>query len=577
MQQQASASSRACSSANCAIDAALGYTLSMPAIPSGRAEQQANLLPKKPTTTTQKRRSSSNSSYAGADFQVLRIPESELTSWLNQEQTKGNFRFVQCGGKKRRVHSWYRKYVCHCYGQPEVKSATKKSDISSDKTGGHVCKTRRKSKKVGCPCVVYATCDESGIALVRYYPVHRGHSTARAGGIKLMSHRRMSTVDLRSVDSTARTRSCSMGSFPIPQLAPSALPMASTTATPIPGVPLAATASKPIPEPVGFGLSSCASADPRVSPELPLTLPSLPTTPSHQQLPQPMPLPVASVPASPATANLNECVTLWRSLGYMSFSESAPFSFGFVCPQALPHINSATAHGHSRPLALALERTLGSNTGGLPLYTLVIRGTHASTSFEHLGYLITADPTHGAVQRWLQFLQGSLGLRPHTFLVDPDDIAGHSAVNLVFGHSCTSLWAIGRLESCWTHALLPSLPAQSPDGMGVYGSGRSVVDVVTALLTMPATMRGFQLASSIPDPSVAVQSLLTLPPALAGTPPPLPTCPTGSQLTAEASLYLQTTSFPVVVPSQSPSHSNTKLGASALPKTDSTYRAMCNV
>ncbi|ORX64592.1 hypothetical protein DL89DRAFT_175178 [Linderina pennispora] len=105
--------------------------------------------------------------------------ESQIPAWLDKEQKVGNFRFVQCGGKKKRVRGWYCKYVCHCYGRPEIKAKDKIAVLE-----GRVAKNTRKSKKVGCPCAAYVTCDIDGTATIRYFPMHHGHELTKKSARK---------------------------------------------------------------------------------------------------------------------------------------------------------------------------------------------------------------------------------------------------------------------------------------------------------------------------------------------------------------------------------------------------------
>ncbi|KAI8322289.1 hypothetical protein GQ54DRAFT_150637 [Martensiomyces pterosporus] len=266
-------------------------------------------------------------------------------------------------------------------------------------------------------------------------------------------------------------------------------------------------------------------------------------------------------PTTPAAGGLIESVSLWKTLGYMSFNETAPFSFGFVRPQALTHIHPSV-HGHTKPLVLALERTLGTNVSGYPLYTLVIRGGQAGAAAEHLGYLITADMSHDAVQRWLAFLQRNLNLHPHTLLLDPEDIVGHAAASLVFGHSCILLWAIDRLESRWSHEALP-LIAHSASALG-YSGGRSVADVVMALLAPSA--EGYQQPSTMQIHASSSAPLLAAHDAAHS---PMSLC------------FHSTSPFLAPVPAppiaaQSPPPASAAHGDAALAKANALFHATCN-
>ncbi|KAJ1945719.1 hypothetical protein EC988_005692, partial [Linderina pennispora] len=182
--------------------------------------------------------------------------------------------------------------------------------------------------------------------------------------------------------------------------------------------------------------------------------------------------------ATQPSAGVEQWMALWKTLGHLPFVESAPFSFGFVRAQAASCLPSPADHCPS--LVLSLERAMGTNINGYPLYTLSVVSTETSSS-EPLAYLVTADMSHGALQRWLDQLRLALGLRPQTCLLDPDDIAGHTAINLVFGSECLVLWAMDRLKAWW---LADALPVHTHARALNYSNGRLVEEVIWALLTL---------------------------------------------------------------------------------------------
>ncbi|KAJ1945804.1 glucosidase II, partial [Linderina macrospora] len=373
---------------------------------------------------------------------VFSMPESEVDRWLSREQITGNFRFVQCGGKKKRVHGWYWKYVCHCYGRPEVKVRPKKG--TKRVRVGRISKASRSSKKVGCPCAAYITCSHDGMATIRYYPMHRGHEltepTAQKHGRK----------DMRAFSPEASPTLTVTGDEPEKSSADIQQQLMALPGTPVQEKPVL---EKPV-------LAKLAQE------KMPAEISGL--------------VPMAGVQVAPVrpAAGVEQWMALWKTLGHLPFVETAPFSFGFVRAQALAQIPSKDDHVSS--LVLSLERAMGTNLNGYPLYTLLVLNTETNSS-EHLAYLVTADMSHGALQRWLEQLRLALRLRPQTCLLDPDDIAGHTAINLVFGSECLVLWALDRMRSWW---LVDALPVHTHARALNYSNGRLVEEVIWALLTL---------------------------------------------------------------------------------------------
>ncbi|KAJ1956375.1 hypothetical protein EC988_001379, partial [Linderina pennispora] len=322
--------------------------------------------------------------------------ESQIPAWLDREQKAGNFRFVQCGGKKKRVRGWYCKYVCHCYGRPEIKAKDKMAVLE-----GRVAKSTRKSKKVGCPCAAYVTCDIDGTATIRYFPMHHGHELTKKSARK---HSRR----------VARNSSSESSSTTLPTE-----PLSPVQYTPIPDTPLisyTSMASSATTHITGAGALASAGELSKLYAQ---------------------DIQIAPAPAPYATTGLTQWMALWKTLGHLPFVETEPFSFGFVRAQAASCLPSPTDHCPS--LVLSLERAMGTNINGYPLYTLSVLDPEDSSS-EHLAYLVTADMSHGAVQRWLVHLRDTLHMSPQTCILDPDDIAGHAAVNMAFGSECLVLW-----------------------------------------------------------------------------------------------------------------------------------------
>ncbi|KAJ1941828.1 hypothetical protein FBU59_003383, partial [Linderina macrospora] len=350
----------------------------------------------------------------------------------------GNFRFVQCGGKKKRVHGWYCKYVCHCYGRPEVKAKSRMAVLE-----GRVAKSARKSKKVGCPCAAYVTCDVDGTATIRYFPTHSGHELTRKCALK---HSRRATRNSPLSESPSAT---------LLTESPSPIQL-----TPVPDTPLTVCMSR----------ASSASAPSASAGTL---MGSGALSRLHTQAIQ-----IAPAPAPYATSGLTQWMTLWKTLGHLPFVETAPFSFGFVRAQALSCLPSKDDHVSS--LVLSLERAMGTNIQGFPLYTLSVLDPEDSSS-EHLGYLVTADMSHGAVERWLEHLRDSLHMSPQTCILDPDDIAGHAAVNMAFGSECLVLWVLDCTKCWWLAVELPSFAdIRAPK----YGNVRPVEEIIWTLLAL---------------------------------------------------------------------------------------------